>query len=173
MTTIHTGTQGAKRTSWGKNNPRELMLRIRRRNPTADINEHFAAFLEELEKPRNRKYQLGIDEYFHTNAYHALVKEEREAAKTKPSPEEIEAERKRQEMECKAHDAAAEAIISGVIEASLLNIVMPNGKQMRACSGDYMSNVGGWYGRIGAAIKPDQIVGDVLSEADVKRLAAE
>jgi hypothetical protein len=174
---INTGTQGAKRTSWREHNPRDLLLRIRRKNPTADIRESFDFFLEEMEKARNRKYITAIYEYWHTNAFNALTqKEEHDAKLSKEQAGQKlrrEATRRAEQKTQRATlDAEADTEINKIIEASLLDFLMPNDKKLRDCTFGYCREVGGWLGRIGAAGKPDQIVGDVLSEDAVRRLRA-
>lgn len=162
-TEINTGTQGAKRTSFRKYNPRDLLLRIRRKHPTADIGESFAIFLEEIEKKQNRKYVLAIYEYWHANAYRALSREERGTAKPAISSAQLAEQQA-------VFDAEAESEVRIFEHTILLDFVMPNGKQLRACTFEYCGEIGGWFGKIAEAGDPDQVVGDVLSEAALQQL---
>jgi hypothetical protein len=50
------------------------------------------------------------------------------------------------------------------------NILTPNGKKLRACTGEECQHFGGWYQRIAEKIGPTQLVGDVLKEKDLRAL---
>ena len=49
-------------------------------------------------------------------------------------------------------------------------MIMPNGKPLRECTGKDCAKAGGWLSKLAKKVKPNQKVGDVLSEAQVKRL---
>ena len=64
---------------------------------------------------------------------------------------------------------AAAAVAAQVV---LLALVMPNGRPMRSCTGEEMSKFGKAYERI-AERAGDNLVGDVLTEAEVRALLAD
>lgn len=59
-------------------------------------------------------------------------------------------------------------------EIMLLSWVLPNGKALRDCTGrecrQMSGRVGGWLRKVSDRVKPTQIVGNVLQEADVRKL---
>jgi hypothetical protein len=52
----------------------------------------------------------------------------------------------------------------------MLDLLMPNGKRMKDCSGAEMRGFGVAYSRIGARVGWNRLVGDVLREAEVRTL---
>lgn len=56
----------------------------------------------------------------------------------------------------------------------LLDLVLANGKALRDCTGrecrEMSGRMGGWLRKISDRVKPTQIVGKVLQEADVRKL---
>ena len=57
-----------------------------------------------------------------------------------------------------------------VREIILLNLLMPNGKPMRDCTGMEMGGFGRAYTKIAEKVGPDRRVGDVISEEQVRKL---
>jgi hypothetical protein len=172
MTYIDTGHTGAKRTSWSEANPRDLMLKIRKRHPTADRDENFAFFLEAMDKPGNQKYLHAIFEYYHTNAYKALVNDEAKPKpakpdKTKPAAKEKAAAAK-QQATGKAADTVT-AIVETQAKIVLLDMVLPNGIALRDCTGDDCRSAGGWLRKVGDLVG-DNKVGDVLDENKLRSI---
>jgi hypothetical protein len=47
---------------------------------------------------------------------------------------------------------------------------LPNGKLLRNCTGSDCKRFGGWYQRLAAKVRPRKLVGNVLSEQDVRKL---
>jgi hypothetical protein len=67
--------------------------------------------------------------------------------------------------------AATAAIVDATArKVLLLNLVMPNGKPMRDCTGTEMASFSHAYRRIAARVRPEELVGNVLTEADVAAL---
>jgi hypothetical protein len=136
------------------------------------IWKRFLAFV------RSKDGQQHIDviaEYWFTNQYRQMLVD---------YPEPIEQITKRQETE-RAVQAAAEQTrerlqksVDEAIERRartvLLDWILPNGKALRDCSGreckEMSGRVGKWLGQIARRVKPREIVGDVLQEADVRKL---
>jgi len=55
----------------------------------------------------------------------------------------------------------------------ILDHVMPNGLRLRDCTCGYATEVGGAFARIGEMGDPDQIIGQVLTDADADALVGE
>jgi hypothetical protein len=68
--------------------------------------------------------------------------------------------------------ATVEASVKMVRAVVLLDLIMPNGKSLRACSGGECAGFEGWFKRITAKVGPKQIVGEVLDEAAVQKIYA-
>ena len=67
-------------------------------------------------------------------------------------------------------DDAAVDVIKSKIASRLLDFVMPNGKPLRSSTGKECADAGGWFAKIAKAVKPNQKVGAVLDEAQVRKL---
>jgi hypothetical protein len=52
----------------------------------------------------------------------------------------------------------------------LLDSMMPNGKQMRFCTGSEMTGFSAAYQAIAAKVGPNCLVGEILVEAQVREL---
>ncbi len=78
------------------------------------------------------------------------------------SPRPEQRARERAEMRTAASAVAAKVV--------LLNLPMPNGKPMRACTGAEMAGFGAGYARIAEKVGTANLVGAVLSEAQVRPL---
>ena len=67
-----------------------------------------------------------------------------------------------------------EKAIEAKAQIILLDLVLPNGKALRDCTGrdckQMSGKMGGWLQKIAERVKPTQFVGDVLKEADVRKL---
>jgi hypothetical protein len=69
----------------------------------------------------------------------------------------------------------ARAATAAIVDATakkvlLLALIMPNGLPMHANSGKDMASYGHAFRRIAARLRPDELVGNVLTEADVAAL---
>lgn len=58
------------------------------------------------------------------------------------------------------------------VTRNFLKKVMPNGKELRDCTGNDCTRMGGWFLKIAERVKPTQKVGNALSEEDVQNLMA-
>ena len=67
-----------------------------------------------------------------------------------------------------------EQVIEKKAQIILLDWILPNGKALRDCTGRdclKMSNkVGTWLRKVSDHVKPTELVGSVLQEADVRKL---
>ena len=164
MTHLDTGTTGAKRQSWKATNPRELLKRIMEDHPKWDKDRVLQTFLTEVSD--NRRYFETIVEYWFANNFHSLVE--------RPSSPH----RFRQAVTTATVDVRqkVEQQIEQKAEVMLLDMLMPNGKMLRDCTGAECSKlstkIGGWLLRIAKRIKPTQTVGSALNEAQARELYA-
>lgn len=163
MTTLDTGTYGAKRISFAETTYRDLVAKLMAKDPGASIDDSFATFLEEIEKPRNRKHLMSALEYAHANAYVALHKPQ----PRKPTPAQAAQEKKQQVALVEQHKQIFKVKAFQIV---MLDLVLPTGKALRDSTGKDCAKAGGWLAAIAKKIKPADIVGKVLSEAEVRQL---
>ena len=157
MTMVDAGIYGAKRQTW-KKNPRELLKQlIDKLGPDEEaVREKFAA------KVQNDPDCIDpIIDYWFANNYRSIVHLNRP----------VDFGRQRAESQTVLTSAAVKAIKDRATQMVLLDMtILPNGKPLRDCTGKDCAKAGGWLGRIAAKIKPGDIVGAVLSEAEIKKL---
>jgi len=67
-------------------------------------------------------------------------------------------------------DASVAQIKREAKEILILDLIMPNGKPLRVCTGAYGRQCGGGIGRVAKAVKPMQIIGQVLNDEQAQRL---
>lgn len=161
MPELNTGTYGAKVQSWRAANPRDLLKGIRADNPRADKPRLLSLF-EDKVMASTPAYLSAIIEYWFSNNYASLV-ERSSAARA-----EGVAQRERIEGNMRLGVKAAikrEAMI-------LLSTMLPNGKALRDTTFGECAKMGGVLSRIATKGKPKQIVGTVLSDAELRGLQA-
>lgn len=164
MTMIDTGTYGAKVQSWRKANPRQLLRETIEAHPKMSKERCFAKFLDALNNHDDADaLKEGIIEYWFSNNYHSLIE-------TPPAVME-QRERQKQSLTGKIKAQVKERIQE---EAALmlLDLTLPNGKALRDCTGGECAalgkKMGSWLGKLAKAVKADQLVGEVLTEDQVR-----
>ena len=70
-------------------------------------------------------------------------------------------------------DQAKLVDVTKIVTKNLLSMVMPNGKELRDCTGRDCKRMGGWFARIAKRVKPTQKVGNALSEEQIQDLMSE
>lgn len=163
-----TDTYGAKRASRREINARSLVQRLIDENPGLSRAENLALFLEEMERPVNKKYLPSILEYFHSNHFNSLAPEQVAGRKVRARSGDRDAGMEAADREYK--DEVKTKIKERATRMVLLDLVMPNGKMLRNCTGKEVAKSGEIFARIAGQIKPNEVVGDVLSEAQVRKL---
>lgn len=139
-------------------NPRELLLRII--EGADDVSNKDALFMEFCEAIQDDPdYQRAVDWYFFVNFYDYEVT----SRNKKPSPEE----RRRRQA---AQETEVENIKRQITKVVLMNWAMPNGKMLRDCTFAECADAGGWLAKVAKQGKPNQIVGKILSEHDLRGL---
>jgi hypothetical protein len=158
MTHVDIGTTGAKRQSW-YDNPREVLRRIVEKNPSWSRDRLFIEFKRIVEKKPT--HLETIIEYWFSNNYHSLIER----------PDATERNRVRVEKTEQLRAALNEKIKEHA-KIVLLDMLMPNGKKLRECTGSeckiLSSKIGAWLLRLSKQMKPNEFVGDVLTETQVK-----
>jgi hypothetical protein len=52
----------------------------------------------------------------------------------------------------------------------LMNLVMPNGKMLKDSTFAECADIGGWYAKIASRVAPEEVVGNVLSEEQLRKI---
>lgn len=147
---LETGTYGAKVQSWRRANPRDVLKALVESNPGADEGALLKMLRDRLEEDDGRDYLDSIVEYWFINNYNSLVPR---------SP---------------ARRINVESVKAGIkksaVKMVLMDLVMPNGRTLRDCTGGECAAFGGWYERIGAKVEAGQKVGEALSEKELHEL---
>jgi len=153
------GVLGATRQTWRARSVRDLLAEIITTNPQSSDRLLLEKFVEQLREDDD--YFLAAAEYAFDNAMRALRREQ-----ARPTPQqraELAAERAK-------HAAAHAKLVSRIKAKVLLNLAMPNGKKLRDCTGEECRHFGGWCLRVAAKVGLAKLVGDVLSEQQVRAL---
>jgi hypothetical protein len=162
MVHIDLGVTGAKRQSWRKANPREILRRLVEDNPHAGIDELFAKFRKVLAKAED-EMQETVDRYYFDNNVRSLqaIVDPKAGARKAASRERAAELRKRVEENITT-------AIQQKAERILLDSIMPNEKPLRDCTGLECRQMGGWLAGIGAKLKSEQRVGDKFNEDQIQ-----
>jgi hypothetical protein len=163
MTDIHMespGVRGHTRSTWrDETHLRGVLLRLLTENPDAPRDEIEAMYLAKCEMVPaliEEALRRAFD-----NDWNGLQKPKR---RPRPTPEEIE--------EAKAKVKATAEAIKAIV---LLDLVQPNGKKLRDCTGadvrQFATKMPSWFKAIAAKVKPDEIVGAILTETDIRGFA--
>lgn len=140
-----------------KHNPRDLVVDVIGKMPSADRKEQFEAFRELLAKRRD-EYQRSVDWYFFVNMHDYMTSNRN---RHQDPVERTESRAQKQER--------VEAVIAQI---ELLDLTMPNGKAMRDCTGADMARFGNRYQRIAERVGKGKLVGSVLNEEQVRKIIA-
>ena len=169
MTAVDTGIQGAKRQSFHKASPRGVLMALINENPRAPESTLLRLFGQKIKEDAESgdDYLSPIIEYWFAHNYPSLMKGTRtpaakRAAKQAARVKDVEIAEK------------VTARIRQEAQIILLDMVLPNGKALRDCTGRDCSKLGGkvgaWLTKIAGKVKPGEVVGDVLDEAQVRKL---
>jgi hypothetical protein len=162
MVHVDLGITGAKRQSWRKANPREILRRLVEDNPHAGMDELFAKFRKVLAKA-DEEMQETVDRYYFDNNVRSLqgiVDPNAGARKAASRERAAELRKKVEENITTAIDQRAKRL--------LLDAIMPNEKPLRDCTGQDCNQMGGWLAGIGAKLKANQKVGDKFNEDQIQ-----
>ena len=162
MTHIDPGTLGAKRMSW-RHGPRELLKHIIDDLSTADRERLLAEFTDQMLLPENRPALESSIEYFFTNNLNSLLQHSGLA-----SSRTLARARTRERAEQVSKDIVQQLTV--VAGRMLLDLILPHGKSLKETTGSECLAIGGWLSQIGAKMKPDDLVGAVFSEEQLRKI---
>jgi len=163
MTDIHPniGTLGQTRSTWRDDNHlRGLLLRLVIENPQANREELEALYLDKAES-NSTLVEEALRRSFDNDYWQLQRPAKRRRQLQRP------ANRRRPPTE-----AEITAVAEQLRVVVLLDLVLPNGKKLRECSGQECRQAGGWLTAVADRIGNRGIVGEKLSEAEVAALYA-
>jgi acetyl-CoA carboxylase beta subunit len=140
----------------GQANPDDVLREIMEENPQATERTTWPLFRTEMLK--DQELIEACLRWYHTNArrrLESLMEEKPKAERSVTAEEEKEAK--------VVKGLAATEKVKAVKKAFILDHVMPNGEALRDCTFRYVAKIGGAFSRIANMGKPNQLVGDVLS----------
>lgn len=155
MTDVHInpGVRGQTRSTWrDETHLRGVLLRLLAENPEAERDELEAMYLAKTEmvpKLIEEALRRAFD-----NDWNGLQKPKR--LRPRPTVEEM--------AEAKAKVAATVENIKALV---LLDLVQPNGKKLRDCTGAECRKTGGWLVNVAKRVGDDGVVGAKLNEVEV------
>lgn len=164
---LDVGTYGAKVQSWRDANPRELLKKLIDENPNGDPAYLLPLFRDLVERA-DKDYLGAIIEYWFTNNFNSLM------PKPAPARHAIATAKAERTTQAQAIKQKVEQHIETKARVLLLELTMPNGKVLRDCTGAEVRQLGyqmtPWLSRIANRVKPGELVGSVLSEAEARTL---
>ena len=166
---LENATYGAKAQSARKDNPKGLLQQIIEDNPNAGKPKLLAMIRGELMKDGNVEFLDAVIEYWFTNMYASLTTEVDCGGKTPdpvPAPPARRADPQERERAKVEQRARVEAIKQKAIIV-FMDMMLPTGKSLRESTGKECAKAGGMYAKIAERVKPNQKVGQALSEADL------
>lgn len=167
---LETGIQGNKRQSWSKANPRDLLARIIDANPHGSRSEWYSELRDTLLSEEGADYLNTVIEYWFSNNLNSI---DRPKPAPRPAVDRAEKAAKSEAMKKAAVSVAekhVELLVEEKVERILLDLEMPTGKTLRDSTGAECAKAGGWFQKIASHVKPNQKVGKVLSEDQVRGL---
>ena len=157
---VRTGAAAGRRAS--TKNPLEVLCRLRDGDPIASLDYQFAKWTKAVE--RDSECHKAVMLYAFRNYWSALDKD---AAKSRGTAQERAEAAAGREANL---SAGVEKIKEQIKTIVLLELILPNGKALRDCTGKECAEAGGLFAKIASKVKPTEIVGVVLSEAEVRKL---
>jgi hypothetical protein len=161
MTHLDTGITGAKRQSWKHDNPRDVLKSIIESNAHAAKEELLEIFTQAMFEKGNRALIETVIEYWFANNLNSLLHSDSSLRDQFTGP---------RVAKIKEQIRDRIKIAAGVV---LMDMIMPNKKRLRDCSGAECAAVGGWLSIVAARMPPSAIVGKTFSEPDMRGMLAE
>ena len=159
MTMIDTGHIGAKRQSWRQGNPRELLKRLIDELGSTDRERLFVEFIEQAFAPGNRPILESIAEYWFSNNLNSLLE-----------PVGTDRQMARARNRARTEQVSKQIVerLTAVAGQLLLDLTLPHGKTLKDSTGTECLAIGGWLKVVGSKMKPDDLVGAVFSEDQLR-----
>lgn len=151
MTNADLGVYGAKRQSWIGPGPRAILLKLRKKHKTADVEQLAELMMQEV----SINDQLAIFVYWVTRNLISIEPYTNERHRFKTSAAHINKT---------VHDR-----VQAVAKKLTLSFVMPNDKPLGECTGTYCSEIGGVFALIGERVGTKK-VSDVMSNKDISNI---
>lgn len=146
----------------GKENPLGLFIAVIKERPKSGESAHKAAFKRLVLSDGYEDFVDAIVREWLSIKYSTALR-----AAQSPTVAEIKAVAARRKGERIAEAEMTKKAIK-LIGSRLLDFMMPNGKKLRDCTFGYCAEIGGAIGKIGAQGRPSEIVGNVLTAAQVQ-----
>lgn len=142
-----------------------LLISIIRDNPQADRTAHQNLLRHLLLSPGYEDFLDAVIAQWSSINY----KTARSVA-FPPTAAELK-ERAVRRKELRAREDAAVKKAKGLIASRLFDFVMPNGKPLHDCTGGECMEAGGLFAKIGERVGKNNVVGHVLTVADIVQIA--
>lgn len=145
-------------------NPRDLLVQIGNDNKGLSKEQVFEKFRSELIK--SKEMMRAVQWYFFINMYEYSFGTKNQEGRPRAAENRRASDLQRVEAKI-LQDTIIEDVKRQLV---LLDLMMPNEKLMRDCTGSEMAKFGNRYQQIAAKVGKTKIVGDVLSEDHVREM---
>lgn len=149
--------------------PRDIVVRLIEANPSATEDELFPKFERALQAA-GADCQMVVNRYYWAGVFPSLkraalmrsvAQPERNAARQRVQSNVQRAAERRQETQ----------IVKAKIVSALMDLTLPpRGKRLADATFGECAAAGGWYAQVAKCGKPNEIVGQVLSETDLREI---
>jgi hypothetical protein len=175
---ITSGMTGAKRQSWRRANPRDVLKRLIDKSPDLTEDEALTECWEIVH--RDQQQMRTIYEYWFANNYRSLTQPHTLAAARDEATRRERAARDEATRQEAARDVekTAQRIRSQIsqkieerVKIELLSMVLPNGKTLSQATREELVELGGWTAKVANQLQPNQTVAQAgLTEAQLRAL---
>lgn len=162
---LNTGIYGAKVQSWGKSNPRDILMTAISENRTANKAQLLTIVRDALLSDDHIDSLYAVIEYWFSNNYHSIVSQKSEDADD--IKQRLSKVRSAEEEKIKTN---IQAKIRDEVKIILMEMIMPSGKTLRKSTGRECAMAGGWLNEVSKLIAPDEVVGDRLTEEEISEV---
>ncbi len=154
---------------------KELMDNADNPHTAEDRNSIKEQFLQFMNSTAGSQYRETTFLYWLDNNYRSLLADYPEPDKdTSPRAARKQAAQAEREKTAAELTQRVEKAVEQKAQTILLDWVLPNGKALRNCTGreckQMSGQMGTWLGKIADRVKPTELVGKVLQEAEVRKL---
>jgi hypothetical protein len=154
MTFVETAARGAaanRRTAQA--NPMSLLRKLRENDKTGSMAVVLKKWKQQIIDDTEMLDAALV--YAGTNYWHSLEQDEKKQIPLKTR---------------QAQAQQAEALAQEVRQIVLMDLLLPNGKQLRNATFADCQKAGGWFLRIAKKGRPHQVVGNVLTEEQLRKI---
>jgi hypothetical protein len=155
LQTIRTGAAATRRSA--KKNPMQVLVDLVEGDPSADPNRLFKVWWPIIQSDDD--YLEAVARHAFTNFLTSLDRDRRASAT-----------RRKTKRMAQQHRDAVSALTSKIKNLILLDLQLPNGKKLRNCTFAECSAAGGWFKLLATRGRPSEVVGEVLTEDDLRKL---